>query len=186
MLMDKYGDEINPVTGYNATVPFSSEQTCGLCHDYETITQGFHFQMGWDVVDDDFGVAEGKPWQISNGMMGKWCPMYLRQLAKKENSTPEEIDLTVYDFVGFSSGNGSDLSCGSCHPGGGGMEFDREGNRYDEMLAESPELRDELDGDYYRSNWDKSGVVEADCFVCHLDGYQDCLVHIVSPAGRLV
>ena len=28
-----------------------------------------------------------------------------------------------------------------------------------------------LDGDYYRSDWAKSGVLEADCLVCHLKGY---------------
>jgi len=171
ILLDKDYDEINPMTGENADQPFSTAATCGSCHDYEEITSGYHFQMGWDVVDDDFGVAEGKPWQISNGMLGKWCPIYLRQIAKKENETPEEIDLTVYDFVGFSAGNWSNVPCGACHPGGGGLEFDREGNRYDETLTDEPELAETLDGDYYRSKWDKSGVVEADCFVCHLEGY---------------
>jgi hypothetical protein len=28
-----------------------------------------------------------------------------------------------------------------------------------------------LDGDYYQSQWDKTGVVEADCFICHLPNY---------------
>jgi len=170
-LLDKDDEEINPILGENDNKPFSTVTTCGVCHDYDEITAGYHFQMGWDVVADDFGGAEGWPWQISDGMMGKWCLMYLRQLAKKENNSPDEIDLTVYDFVGFSSGSGSRLPCGACHPGGGGLEYDRSGNRYDEMLAENPELRESLDGDYYQSNWDKSGVVEADCFVCHLEGY---------------
>ncbi|MFH1688337.1 MAG: formate dehydrogenase subunit gamma [bacterium] len=170
-LMDKDGEEINPILGENADQPFSTAATCGMCHDYEEITSGYHFQMGWDVVSDDFGVDEGKPWQISDGMMGKWCPMYLRQPAKKSNSSADEIDLTVYDFVGRATASGSDLSCGSCHPGGGGLEFDRDGNRYDETLIENPELREELDGDYYQSQWDRSGVVEADCFICHLEGY---------------
>lgn len=169
-LLDKNGDEINPMTGDNAHQPFSTEQTCGMCHDYEEITSGFHFQMGWDVVSDTFGVPEGKPWQISDGMMGKWCPMYDRQLAKKHNDFEEEIDLSVYDFVGFSQ-QSSLPPCGACHPGGGGLEYDREGNRYDEYLSENPELRNTLDGDYYQSNWDKSGVVEADCFICHMEGY---------------
>ena len=154
-----------------ALEPFSTAATCGSCHDYEEITSGYHFQMGWDVVADDFGVAEGKPWQISDGMLGKWCPLYLRQIAKKDNETPEAIDLTVYDFIGFSAGNGSDVPCGGCHPGGGGLEYDRDGNRYDEVLADEPELAETLDGDYYQSHWDKSGVVEADCFVCHMAGY---------------
>ncbi|MBM4289014.1 MAG: formate dehydrogenase subunit gamma [Deltaproteobacteria bacterium] len=61
--------------------------------------------------------------------------------------------------------------CGGCHPGGGGLEFDRDGKRYDQRLKEDPSLAQSLDGDYYKSKWDKSGVVEADCLICHLPGY---------------
>jgi len=61
--------------------------------------------------------------------------------------------------------------CGACHPGGGGLEFDRDGQRYDQRLAESPELAESLDGDYYRSAWNRTGVMEADCFLCHLANY---------------
>lgn len=61
--------------------------------------------------------------------------------------------------------------CGGCHPGGGGLEFDRDGKRYDQRLREDPTLAKSLDGDYYKSKWDKSGVVEADCLLCHLPGY---------------
>ena len=62
-LYDKEMNEINPITGENADVPFSIEQTCGACHDYETITEGYHFQMGWDTISDDYGVEEGRPWR---------------------------------------------------------------------------------------------------------------------------
>ncbi|UCG84852.1 MAG: formate dehydrogenase subunit gamma [Gemmatimonadota bacterium] len=168
---DANGGLINPVTGVNADVPFSTKRTCGMCHDYDQITQGFHFQMGWDVVSDDYGVEQGRPWSLSNGFLGRWYPYAFRQLAKKENSSPDEIDLTVYDFIGFSSPGGGEPPCGACHPGGGGFEYDREGNRYDEHLTANPELAETLDGDYYRSRWDSSGVVEADCLICHLEGY---------------
>jgi formate dehydrogenase gamma subunit len=170
-LLDKYGDEINPITAYNDRAPFSMEQTCGLCHDYETITEGFHFQMGWDVIDDEFGAESGRPWSLSNGFLGRWYPFAFRQLAKKENESADEVDLTVYDFIGFSAPARGQLPCGACHPGGGGFQYDRDGNRYDETLEENPELAETFDGDYYQSKWDKSGVVEADCFVCHLEGY---------------
>ncbi|MBN2225857.1 MAG: formate dehydrogenase subunit gamma [candidate division Zixibacteria bacterium] len=169
-LLDSEGEFINPMQDENADKPFSTKQTCGMCHDYDEISMAFHFQVGWDVISDDFGDSTGKPWNLSNGMMGKWCPMYFRQLAKKENEHEDEIDLTVYDFVGFSA-EGDHPPCGACHAGGGGMEYDREGNRYDEYLAENPELRETLDGDYHNSNWDKSGVVEVDCLICHLEGY---------------
>lgn len=61
--------------------------------------------------------------------------------------------------------------CGGCHPGGGGLEFDRDGQRYDQRLKADPSLAQSLDGDYHKSKWDKSGVVEADCFLCHVQGY---------------
>ena len=170
-LMDSNGNFIDPINGENESAPFSMKQTCGMCHDYDVITQGYHFQMGWDVISDDYGAESGRPWDLSNGFMGRWYPYAFRQLAKKQNTSPDEIDLTVYDFVGFSSPGGGQPPCGACHPGGGGFEFDRDGNRYDEHLAENPELAESLDGDYYQSKWDASGVVEADCFVCHLEGY---------------
>ncbi|HSL17504.1 MAG TPA: formate dehydrogenase subunit gamma [Methylomirabilota bacterium] len=170
-LLDANGDTIDPITDENASAPFSIKQTCGMCHDYDVITQGYHFQMGWDVVSDDYGVEAGRPWSLSNGLMGRWYPFAFRQLAKKSNEHPDEIDLTVYDFVGFSSPGRGEPPCGACHPGGGGLEFDRDGERYDERLAGEPELAETLDGDYHRSKWDRSGVVEADCLICHLEGY---------------
>jgi formate dehydrogenase gamma subunit len=170
-LLDRNGDIIDPVNGENDRAPFSTKQTCGMCHDYDVITEGYHFQMGWETVADDYGADEGRPWSLSNGFLGRWYPYAFRQLAKKSNTHPDEIDLTVYDFVGFSSPGGGEPPCGACHPGGGGFEFDRDGNLYDEHLSANPELADSLDGDYYQSAWDRSGVVEADCLICHLRGY---------------
>ena len=93
-------------------------------------------------------------------------------MAKKKNSNPDEIDITVFQWV--ASGSLKKMAkpgCGGCHPGGGGLEFDRDGQRYDKTLQANPELAKSLDGDYYKSHWDKSGVVEADCFICHLPKY---------------
>jgi len=170
-LLDADFNIINPITGENATAPFSTRQTCGLCHDYDAITKAYHFQMGWDVISDDYGIDQGEPWSLSNAFMGRWYPFAFRQLAKKHNRSPADIDLTVYDFIGFSSPGADIPPCGACHPGGGGLEFDRDGERYDERLAAHPELADGFDGDYYSSHWDRSGVVEADCLLCHLKGY---------------
>ena len=78
-----------------------------------------------------------------------------------------DIDKSSFHFV---------KACGVCHPGGGPAEYDRKGNRYDEF-ASDPEngiIRNAdnfLDGDYYQSDWEKSGVLEADCLICHLKGY---------------
>jgi len=68
-LQTEQGEIINPLSGQNADQPYSTRQTCGECHDYEKITKGYHFQMGWDRIDDKFSPA--KPWSLSDGMMGK-------------------------------------------------------------------------------------------------------------------
>jgi nitrate/TMAO reductase-like tetraheme cytochrome c subunit len=93
-------------------------------------------------------------------------------LAKKENKHEEEIDLTSFSWVNAGYNQKMEKpGCGGCHPGGGGMEFDREGNRYDVHLRDNPELAGKPDGDYFKSKWDKTGVIEADCLLCHQPGY---------------
>jgi hypothetical protein len=131
-LMDKEADVINPISGENADKPFSTKWTCGTCHDYDEITKGYHFQTGWDVINDTFGVAAGRPWDLSPGMLGKWRPQSIRQLARKHNKSADEIDLTPYEFIGGARYSRSEPTCGSCHAGGGGVEFDRDGNRCDD------------------------------------------------------
>lgn len=88
-------------------------------------------------------------------------------MAKKENKSPREIDLTSFEFV---------TACGACHPGGGPAEYDRNGHRYDQFAADEsnhiqPNGDNRLDGDYFKANWAATGVLEADCLLCHMPGY---------------
>ena len=45
-LYDEKGNIIDPVHEINSDKPYSPKQTCGRCHDYNKITEGFHFQQG--------------------------------------------------------------------------------------------------------------------------------------------
>ena len=45
-LYDEQGKVIDPVHEINSYQPYSPKQTCGKCHDYNKITEGFHFQQG--------------------------------------------------------------------------------------------------------------------------------------------
>lgn len=95
-------------------------------------------------------------------------------MAKKKNDNPDQIDLTTFAWISVGPTDPKTIyqpTCGSCHPGGGGLEYDRDGKRYDVRLKAEPQLAQSLDGDYFKSQWDKTGVVEADCFICHLPGY---------------
>ena len=65
-----------------------------------------------------------------------------------------------------------------CHPGAGPGEFDRNNNRYDKFAADPvngivPGGSNGFDGDYFKANWVKSGVLEADCLICHLKDYHN-------------
>lgn len=69
-----------PLKGYDgavlavgSTAPYSPKQTCGGCHDYDRITQGYHFQQGFDeLIADAERTAGEKPFIKSPGMYGKW------------------------------------------------------------------------------------------------------------------
>ncbi|HIC88025.1 MAG TPA: hypothetical protein EYP04_01270 [Anaerolineae bacterium] len=72
LLRAETGEIINPLTGENANLPYSPRQTCGAsnCHDYDTITKGYHFQQGADEYDENFN--PDRPWVKSPGMFGKY------------------------------------------------------------------------------------------------------------------
>ncbi len=171
-LRDEAGNVIDPTKGVNDTVPYSPKQTCGAsgCHDYGKITEGYHFTQGRgeDPTPDQ---KRRVGWATTPGNYGgTWCspaPLY-RYLSPKTNETARTMDMTSFSFL--SAG------CGSCHPGGGSAELDRDGKRYDHRMATPASGLVEggengLDGDYYQARWNESGVLEADCLLCHMPGY---------------
>jgi hypothetical protein len=72
ILMDYDGNEIS----LDSNIPYSPKNTCGECHDYDAITNAYHFQQGRTdaeaniIVRDD--MDSKNPWLISKGMYGKW------------------------------------------------------------------------------------------------------------------
>ena len=163
-LLDEDGELIKPTEDgkTDGLPPVSTKQTCGQCHDYDTVTHGYHFQMGRDELFDPVVGGEPRPPHRGPGLFGKWQLLYQRELAPKEFEDPTEIDLTPFDWVS---------SCAICHPGGGPAEYDRGWRRYDAVAGQDRGLALFGDGDYHESRWQDTGVVEADCFICHLDTY---------------
>ncbi|WP_224984852.1 InlB B-repeat-containing protein [Geomonas agri] len=92
------------------------------------------------------------------------------------------MDKTSYFFT---------ANCGACHPGGAATQYDRNGNLYFNKstnlfgyLSGVAALTDpgaKLDGDYGfinpttgvpgTANWSKTGVMEPDCLMCHMNKY---------------
>lgn len=61
-LLDEDGNVIDPGKGLNADKPYSPKKTCGRCHDYNKITQGYHFQQG-----------KGEPLTAAFKALYPWC-----------------------------------------------------------------------------------------------------------------
>ena len=175
------GFDGGPLT-LESKVPYSPRKTCGACHDYARITNGYHFQQGRTdgtgkvVISDTFDPRFS--WNLSSGMFGKHVLVSpdSSQLARKRSETPSDIDKSAFYYVQY---------CGACHPGGGWGEYDRKNTRY--YSEETQTFGNEplepgflLDGDYtpysvadlkFGAPWNASGVSEADCLICHLTGY---------------
>lgn len=73
ILKDRLGNALTS----DSTEPYSPRQTCGTCHDVDSITNGYHFTQGRDdaggnyqMADDFFG--DNRTWLKSDGMFGKW------------------------------------------------------------------------------------------------------------------
>ncbi|MEJ2609293.1 MAG: cytochrome C [Candidatus Thiodiazotropha sp.] len=155
--------------------PYSPRASCAGsgCHDYDKITHAYHMEQGRDEARDDYGKDHGQPQLISPGYFGGYNCMGGNNpdiTAKKDNASIDDFaDLGTPDQV---------KRCQGCHSGGGWMEKDRNGHRYDQV---NPETIPNLDGDYYSRStndageatvelwdWQASGVAENDCFICHV------------------
>jgi len=169
-LLDEDGKAIDPVGGRNSDKPYSPKRTCGKCHDYDKITQGYHFQQGRgeNPTPDQ---ASRCQWASTPGNYGgTWCspaPLY-RYLSPRDNTSTRTMDMTSFTFI--------TAGCGKCHPGGGSAEYDRRGRRYDRWMSDpgsglKPGGDNGLDGDYYKARWSETGVLEADCLLCHMPEY---------------
>ena len=71
-LLDEKGDVIDPTRNINTDVPYSPKRTCGKCHNYDKITQGYHFQQGkGEKMTNEY--AQTYPWCKSPGQYGgRW------------------------------------------------------------------------------------------------------------------
>lgn len=71
-LLDEDGNIIDPARSLNADRPYSPKKTCGRCHNYNKITEGYHFQQGkGERLTTAFEALY--PWCTSPGQYGgRW------------------------------------------------------------------------------------------------------------------
>jgi hypothetical protein len=151
LLLDDRGREV-----IETGAPVSPKRTCGECHDTKYIeSHSYHAAVGFD----EYGGAH--PWDISPGMFGRWDALRYRRLTQPGERS---FDLGVADWIRIF---------GDRHVGGGPafwsrtkkplLELEPRDDRDPETHARDPETNE-----IRPWNWQRSGLVEMNCFLCHL------------------
>ncbi len=135
----------------------STIRTCGQCHDTDFIqTHAFHSDLGLGSYD-----PSGDSLNASRGLFGEWDPLTYRFLSEVGD---QRLDLST---AGWLMLNGDRVV------GGGPAEISREGKPLVSLKpdASNPEtsLLDTNTGKVGGWDWSKSGVMEMNCFLCHLE-----------------
>ncbi len=102
-LLDEEGTTISPHD--DPLMPFSTEQTCGECHSYQTIASGWHFNAADPEVPPG---RPGQPWILVDRKAATQIPLSYRDWPG--TFRPEEVGLAPLEFV---------EKFGSHMPGGG-------------------------------------------------------------------
>ncbi len=154
-LLDESGEHV-----LDSGQPLSTMQTCGQCHDTEFITtHSFHTDVGLSALSAPGQQEGGQPWDISPGLFGKWNPLTYNYLSPEGD---ERIDLTTADWI---------KRFGSRHAGGGPAELSRSGETLEDLAPKATSVEttsvDPQTGELVAWDWQESGTVEMNCFLCH-------------------
>lgn len=125
-LLDEQGIKIRPQD--NPSRPFSMRMTCGQCHDYQTISGGWHFP-GPDVNEPPG--RSGQPWVLRDVKTRTQIPVSPR--GWKGTFSPEQLGLSAWDYLN---------EFGTHLPGGGFGEVAADAQRPNEAT------RQEISGRY--------------------------------------
>jgi len=148
--------DANGVNVLESGEAISTMQTCGQCHDTDYIvSHSFHA---------DLGLADYKTTSdlnASNGTFGHWDPLTYRYLSQAGDSL---LDMSTADWL---------INYGDQIPGGGPAATSREGVPLASLSpdANDPEtsILNPVTGQTETWDWSQSGVIENNCFLCHLE-----------------
>lgn len=148
--------DVNGVNVLESGQAASTMQTCGQCHDTQFIvSHSYHADLGLN----EYAVSADS-WDASEGLFGEFDPINYRYLTA---SGDERMDLTTADWL---------KNFGWRVPGGGPATTSRDGQPLTSLSpdANNPEASayDPESGSYIGWDWSQSGVIEMNCFLCHM------------------
>jgi thiosulfate reductase cytochrome b subunit len=140
--------------------PVSTINTCGACHDANFIADhSFHVSAGLNDLSQPGTTVTGRPWDISPGYFGSWNSIEYHYLSPQGD---QRVDLTTPDWLKLY---------GLRHVGGGPALYARSGERLEDLAYSSSSLEtnslNPVTGKLERWDWEESGTIEMNCFLCH-------------------
>ncbi len=156
-LLDENGENVLESGGAISTM-----NTCGACHNAEFITEhSYHASLGLEEFSNPGELENSREWDTSPGLFGKWNALTYRYLSPEGD---ERIDLTTPAWI---------MTLGRRHIGGGPAVYSRDGSTLLTDLEYTPgdletSIVDPETGELVPWDWDESGVVEMNCFLCHI------------------
>lgn len=93
-IFDEDGQRIVPVG--TTCAPLSQRQTCGSCHDYQTIAAGWHFNAASTDKADKSG-RPGEPWVLMDPITGTQLPLSYRGQAGTWK--PDQVGMDAWQFT---------------------------------------------------------------------------------------
>ena len=149
-LLDQSGENV-----LQSGNPVSTMQTCGQCHDTDFIqSHAFHSDLGLSDYNEDGG------YNSSTGTFGKWDPLNYRFLSQQGD---ERVDLTTAEWL---------EKYGSRVVGGGPATTSRDGKPLASLTPDANNIETSIldeNGNAQSWDWNASGTMEMNCFLCHLE-----------------
>lgn len=159
--------------------PLSLMTTCGGCHDTEFIARSnYHAQAGLDERVPPGASGSGRPWDTSPGLFGRWNPLTYRVLSPEGDET---LDMGTADWV---------MTMGPRHVGGGPARRSRLADRpLGQVEAGGPldpetHVADPGTGGVEPWDWQRSGTVELNCLLCHMNNPNNAERVATTRRGR--
>ncbi len=134
-LYDDEGDPILPTD--NAPQPFSLQNTCGDCHNYKTISGGFHFNPEAAAQARRYEPYRGEPWVLVDEATGTQLPFVN---GPEKGLSPADVGLTAWEFTKRFAR----------HMPGGAV--------YEAAPGAPPDRN---------ARWEISGTLDINCLACH-------------------
>ena len=154
-------DDSNRRISPESTKPYSSMNTCGRCHDYDTISHGWHFNA---FSNDSSDGRRGEPWIWTDEKTGTQLPLSYRDW--DHSFDPRSIGISQWDMVRKFGGRIPGGGVGHAQDSEDASEPDRQDESNDQR-EDSEVSSSNADSISAVSRWPLSGSLEIDCLACH-------------------